>query len=161
MTGDQPRIEEPQRWSDGRSLASRFVFRLTATNMAHQPNPHNYGDPFSDRAGGDYHGGQPSPRSQYAGDLPVPQAYPSSSVYSGSAVSLQDPGPQPQSHQHPAYVNDEENQPLTYGHQQSYYPPGGCVRLMCESMWPLLTRVAQIWQPDGPTIGSQHARYPR
>ncbi|KAH7105361.1 putativechitin synthase [Auriculariales sp. MPI-PUGE-AT-0066] len=91
--------------------------------MSQPPHQAHYGDPFSDRPGGDY-SGQPSPHAQF-GELPVPARYPhgtpAQSMY-GSSVTLQDTGPQV----HPAYAHDEENQPLTYGQgQQSYYPPGG------------------------------------
>lgn len=84
----------------------------------HSPNPH-YGDPFADRPGSH----QPSPQTRFA-ELPVPQRgpYPASAgSHYGSAVTLQDNGPQPR----PGYENDEENQPLTYGQPGSYYPPGG------------------------------------
>lgn len=83
----------------------------------HSPRP-PYGDPFADRPGSH----QPSPQTRFA-ELPVPQRYPSTGAGSayGSAVTLQDPGPQPV----PGYENDEENQPLTYGQPGSYYPPGG------------------------------------
>ncbi|KZW03728.1 glycosyltransferase family 2 protein [Exidia glandulosa HHB12029] len=87
----------------------------------HSPHPLNYGDPFADRPGSH----QPSPQTRFAA-LPVPDRTPypvSAGSHYGSAVTLQDNGPQPR----PGYENDEENQPLTYGQPGSYYPPGGFV----------------------------------